>query len=45
MLLSFVALGALVIGLRAAGQALGWGFQLQQPLVVALIALLLFALA
>ena len=35
----------MLIGLRAAGQALGWGFQLQSPLIVALLALLVFALA
>jgi len=44
VLLSFVALGALALGLRQAGLALGWGFQLQQPLVVAALALLMFAL-
>ena len=44
VLAAFVALGALVLALRKAGLALGWGFQLQQPLVVASIALLLFAL-
>ncbi|HEY3777803.1 MAG TPA: protein-disulfide reductase DsbD domain-containing protein [Rhizomicrobium sp.] len=41
--LSFAALGAVVVGLRAGGQAIGWGFQLQQPLVVGLLALLMFA--
>ncbi|RNF82287.1 protein-disulfide reductase DsbD family protein [Montanilutibacter psychrotolerans] len=45
VLLSFMALGAIALGLREAGLALGWGFQLQQPLVVALLALLMFALA
>ena len=44
VLASFLALGVLVLALRKAGLALGWGFQLQQPLVVAAIALLLFAL-
>jgi len=44
VLAAFMALGALVLVLRKAGLALGWGFQLQQPLVVAAIALLLFAL-
>ena len=44
VLLSFAALGALALGLRQAGLALGWGFQLQQPLVVALLALVMFAL-
>ena len=40
VVLSFVALGALLLGLRAAGQQLGWGFQLQSPLVVSLLAAL-----
>ena len=40
---SFAALGALALALRKAGLALGWGFQLQQPLVVALLALVVFA--
>lgn len=35
---SFVALGALMLALRAAGEQLGWGFQLQSPLVVAALA-------
>lgn len=38
--LSFVFLGALLLGLRAAGEQLGWGFQLQNPWVVAALALL-----
>jgi thiol:disulfide interchange protein len=42
VLVSFVALGALAMALRQAGQALGWGFQLQQPLVVAALGLLMF---
>ena len=44
VLLSFLALGALALALRKAGLALGWGFQLQQPLVVAVLALVIFAL-
>ena len=36
--LSFVLLGGLMLALRAAGAQLGWGFQLQSPLVVALLA-------
>ena len=46
-----LALGGLLLGLRAAGQQLGWGFQLQSPWMVAglatlftLIALNLFGL-
>ncbi len=38
VLVSFAALGGTVIALRQAGMALGWGFQLQQPLVVAGLA-------
>jgi thiol:disulfide interchange protein DsbD len=41
--LSFTALGAAVVALRAGGAAIGWGFQLQQPVTVAAFALLVFA--
>jgi thiol:disulfide interchange protein DsbD len=44
-ILSFVALGAAVVALRAGGQAIGWGFQLQEPVVVAIFALLMLAVA
>ncbi|WPB57840.1 protein-disulfide reductase DsbD family protein [Xylophilus sp. GOD-11R] len=40
VVLSFVALGALVLALRLAGVQLGWGFQLQSPAVVAGMAAL-----
>jgi len=40
VVLSFVALGALMIALRGAGEQLGWGFQLQSPAVVAALAVL-----
>lgn len=40
VVLSFLALGALLLGLRAAGAQLGWGFQLQSPAVVATLAAL-----
>ena len=40
VILSFMALGALLLSLRAAGQQLGWGFQLQSPIVVSLLAAL-----
>jgi len=42
-ILSFVALGLLIVVLRAGGAAIGWGFQLQEPLVVAGLALLMLA--
>jgi thiol:disulfide interchange protein len=40
VVLSFLALGALLLGLRAGGEQLGWGFQLQNPVVVAGLAAL-----
>jgi thiol:disulfide interchange protein DsbD len=40
VLLSFLALAALLMAVRAGGQHLGWGFQLQSPGVVAALALL-----
>jgi thiol:disulfide interchange protein DsbD len=40
VVLSFMLLGGLMLGLRAAGEQLGWGFQLQSPPVVAGLALL-----
>ena len=43
VLASFAVLGALALALRKAGLALGWGFQLQQPVVVAVLALVVFA--
>lgn len=43
VVLACLALGALMLALRAAGQEVGWAFQLQEPLVVA--ALLLLAVA
>jgi thiol:disulfide interchange protein len=44
VLSSFAAIGLLVIGLRSGGQALGWGFQLQQPLMVALMGYVMVVL-
>jgi thiol:disulfide interchange protein DsbD len=43
VLLFLMGLGGLLLALRAAGQAVGWGFQLQSPWLVAVLALL-FAL-
>jgi thiol:disulfide interchange protein DsbD len=44
VLASFAALGGLALAARHAGVALGWGFQLQQPVVVALLAYVMLAL-
>ena len=40
VLVSFLALATILIGLRALGESLGWGFQLQWPWLVGLLALL-----
>ncbi len=44
VLISFMALGGLLIALKASGQQIGWGFQLQFPPFVAALALLFFIL-
>jgi thiol:disulfide interchange protein/DsbC/DsbD-like thiol-disulfide interchange protein len=43
VLVSFWLLGGLMLGLRAAGESVGWGFQLQTPGFVAAMALLFVA--
>jgi thiol:disulfide interchange protein DsbD len=42
---TFVALAGLLLVFRAAGEELGWGFQLQSPAVVTVLAVLFFVLA
>ena len=44
ILVSFWVLVAVLLGLRAAGSSLGWGFQFQSPVFLALMAGLLFFL-
>ncbi|MEE4659862.1 MAG: protein-disulfide reductase DsbD [Halieaceae bacterium] len=41
---SFLAVAALLIALQKAGAAVGWGFQLQEPRFVALLAYLFFVM-
>ena len=41
-ILSFVLLALVLVILRASGSAIGWGFQLQEPVVVGALALLMF---
>lgn len=41
---SFAVTGSVILSLRTAGNALGWGTQLQHPLVIALLACLMLAL-
>jgi len=42
---TFLLLGVALVGFRAAGEQLGWGFQLQSPAVVTALAVLFFVLA
>src|SRR5579864_3370098 len=44
VILSFALLGGVLLVLRAGGAAIGWGFQLQSPVVVGLLSYLLFAM-
>ncbi|HYC68637.1 protein-disulfide reductase DsbD domain-containing protein [Brevundimonas sp.] len=43
VLATFLLLAGVLLALRAAGQAAGWGFQLQSPAVIAMLALLMLA--
>jgi len=42
VVLSFVAIAILMLALRAAGESIGWGFQLQSPLFVIFLVYLFF---
>lgn len=42
VMVSFWLLSSLLLILRAYGEGIGWGFQLQEPLFVALLAMILF---
>lgn len=44
VMLSFVALAAVLLGLQASGAAAGWGFHLQQPWFVASLVFLFFVM-
>ncbi len=44
VVLSFVLAAALMLALREAGAAVGWGFQLQEPLFICLLVYLFFVL-
>lgn len=43
--LAMLALAGVLLALRAGGEAVGWGFQLQSPMVVALLALVMIGSA
>jgi len=44
VILTVLALGGLMLGLRAAGHAVGWAFQLQDPKVILLLLVLVTAI-
>ncbi len=44
VVISFIAVALLLLSLRDAGQAVGWGFHLQSPWFVALLAYLFFVM-
>lgn len=45
VILTCLALGGLLLGLRAGGATIGWAFQLQEPRVILLLLLLVTAIA
>ena len=45
VMLSFLALAAIILALKAGGAGIGWGFQLQNPILVGVLAMLFFAIA
>lgn len=44
VVISFMIVGGILIALRSAGNAIGWGFQLQNPVIIAILAYLLFTI-
>lgn len=45
VVLSFLLIAAVMLGLKASGEAVGWGFQLQSPITVAVLAVLMLLVA
>ena len=44
VLASFLVLALILLSVKAAGEQIGWGFQLQSPLFVSLVAIVMFTL-
>lgn len=44
VMLSFWVVSGILLGLRAYGESIGWGFQLQEPIFVAVLASIIFLL-
>ncbi|MGI4992421.1 protein-disulfide reductase DsbD family protein [Halobacteriovorax sp. GFR7] len=45
VLATFAALAFTVVGLKASGEQIGWGFQLQSPMFVAIMVFVIFTMA
>lgn len=45
VMLSFLALAAVILALKSGGAGIGWGFQMQNPILVGALAVLFFAIA
>ena len=45
VILTFCLIGAILLALRSAGEQVGWGFQLQDPVTVLVLVVLFFILA
>ena len=45
VIFTMLALAAILLALRAGGTAVGWGFQLQSPMVIAVLALIILGAA
>jgi len=45
VMLSFMVLAAMILTLKAGGASIGWGFQLQNPILVGALAVLFFIIA
>jgi thiol:disulfide interchange protein DsbD len=44
VLISFISIGIALIALKQAGNYLGWGFQLQSPVIVGMLSILMFVI-
>lgn len=44
VVLSFITVASIMLALRAGGESIGWGFQLQEPLFIGLLVYLFFIL-
>lgn len=44
VVLSFLVIAAIMLALRAAGESIGWGFQLQSPIFIAVLVYVVFVL-